>query len=137
MVNDSISWKIYVMAGIITIVVFSLGVGIGYLISNEKYDIMFYDFENLRIQQRDIETELLLINSLGTQSCGTLKYEIEKTAVQSAELGEKVSLYDKEIIKSVCIAGKQCPAVRIFFDNNVHQIGMPPLTKHQLPIPGQ
>lgn len=99
MVKEKISWKIYVTAGIITVFVFSLGVGIGYMISNQKYDVMSYDFENLRIQQRDIETELLLINSLGTQSCGTLKYEIEKTAVQSAELGEKVSLYDTEIIK--------------------------------------
>ena len=39
MVKEKINWKIYVTAGIITIVVFSLGVGLGYAISNQKYDI--------------------------------------------------------------------------------------------------
>ncbi len=100
MVKRKINWKVYITAAIITLVVFSLGVGLGFYISNEKYDIIRYDLENLQLNQKDIELELLLISSIGEQSCDTLKYEIEKTASLSTELGEKVSYYDKEMIKN-------------------------------------
>ncbi len=100
MVKRKINWKVYITAAIITLVVFSLGVGLGFYISNEKYDIIRYDLENLQLNQKDIELELLLISSIGKQSCDTLKYEIEKTASLSTELGEKVSYYDKEMIKN-------------------------------------
>jgi glutaredoxin len=80
--------------------VFSLGVWLGYTVSNEKYNIIKYDMENLQVQQKDIETELLLTNSMGADSCSTLNYEIEKTATQSTELGQKVSYYDNEMIKN-------------------------------------
>lgn len=95
-----INWKTYTVAAVITLVVFCLGIGLGYLISNKKYDIMRSDLENISLRQRDIETELLLINSIGVKSCETLNYEIEKTASQSAELGQKVSYYDNEMIKN-------------------------------------
>jgi hypothetical protein len=61
---------------------------------------MRYDLDNLQLQQKDIEIEMLLINSAGVNSCDTLKYEIEKMATQSAELGQKVSYYDNEMIKN-------------------------------------
>jgi len=100
MVKRKVNWRIYITAAFITLVVFSLGVGLGFYISNEKYDIIRYDLENLQLKQKDIELELLLISSIGEQSCDTLKYEIEKTASLSSELGEKVSYYDKEMIKN-------------------------------------
>lgn len=100
MVTEKINWKIYVTAGIVTLVVFSLGIGLGYLISNQKYDIIKYDFDSIQLQQKDIEIELLLINSIGNKSCDTLSYEIEKTASQSTELGQTVMFYDNEIIKN-------------------------------------
>ena len=100
MVKRKVNWRIYITAGIITLVVFSLGIGLGFLVSNEKYDIIRYDLENLQLNQKDIELELLLINSIGEKSCDTLKYEIEKTASFSSELGEKVSYYDREMIKN-------------------------------------
>lgn len=100
MVKRKVSWRIYIIAGIITLIVFSLGVSLGFLLSNEKYDIIRYDLENLQLKQKDIELELLLISSIGEESCDTLKYEIEKTASLSSELGEKVSYYDREMIKN-------------------------------------
>ena len=100
MVKRKISWRIYITAGVITLVVFSLGVGLGFFISNEKYGIIKYDLENLQLKQKDIELELLLISSIGEKSCETLRYEIEKTTSLSSELGEKVSYYDREMIKN-------------------------------------
>jgi len=100
MVKEKISWRVYMIAAVISLVVFSLGVGLGFLINNEKYDIIKSDLESLKLQQRDIETEMMLTNSLGANSCNTLNYEIEKTATQSAELGQKVSYYDNEMIKN-------------------------------------
>lgn len=100
MVKEKISWRVYTTAAVITLIVFSLGVGIGFFISNEKYDIMKSDLESIQLQQKDIEMEMILTNSLGSNSCKTLNYEIEKTATQSAELGQKVSYYDNEIIKN-------------------------------------
>ena len=38
---------------------------------------------------------------------------------------------------AVGIAGKQRPAVRIRFGDDVHQIGVSPLAQHQFPVPGQ
>ena len=99
MVKEKVNWRVYITAGVITLIIFSLGVGIGYLISNSKYDIMKYDLESLQLRQRDIELEILLINSIGTKSCDTLNYEIRKTATESTELGQKVTYYDNEIIK--------------------------------------
>jgi len=100
MVKEKISWRVYMIAAVITLVVFSLGVGLGFLINNEKYDIIRSDLESLQLQQRDIETEMMLTNSLGANSCNTLNYEIEKTATQSADLGQKVSYYDNEMVKN-------------------------------------
>jgi glutaredoxin len=100
MVKEKINWKIYITAGVVTLIIFSLGIGLGYLISNQKYDIIKYDFDSIQLQQKDIEIELLLINSIGNKSCDTLNYEIGKTASQSTELGQTVSLYDNEIIKN-------------------------------------
>jgi hypothetical protein len=92
--------RIYLTAALITIVVFSAGTAIGYTISSEKYNSMSTDLLNVQLQQKDLEIELLLVNSLGNKSCETIKYEIEKTANQSTSLGEKVSYYDQEIIKN-------------------------------------
>jgi hypothetical protein len=100
MVKGKTNWRVYIIAAVITLVIFSLGVGLGYWISNEKYDIIKYDLENLQLQQKDIELELFLTNSIGTGSCKTLNYEIERTATQSTELGQKVSYYDNEMIKN-------------------------------------
>ncbi len=100
MVKEKISWRVYMIAAVITLVVFSLGVGLGFLINNEKYDIIRSDLESLQLQQKDIEIEMMLTNSLGANSCNTLNYEIEKTATQSAELGQKVSYYDNEMVKN-------------------------------------
>jgi hypothetical protein len=99
-IKHQVSWKIYALAAIITLVVFSLGVGIGYMISNEKYSLITGDMENFQMQQKDIEIEFMLSNSLGSNSCDTLKYEIEKTSNQSTTLGERLSYYDNEIIKN-------------------------------------
>jgi hypothetical protein len=93
--------RIYLMAGLITAIVFTVGVAIGYSISSQKYNSMSSDLQNIQVQQKDLEIELLLINSLGEEkSCDTIKYEIDKTANQSVSLGEKVSYYDQEIIKN-------------------------------------
>jgi glutaredoxin len=100
MVRQKVNWKVYTTAAIITIFVFSIGIGIGYMISNEKYNIMYYDMENLKVQQRDMEVESMLINSLGSNTCSNLNYEIEKTATQSTSLGEKLSYYNNEIMRN-------------------------------------
>lgn len=100
MVKEKINWRVYITAAIITLIIFSLGIGLGFMISNEKYDIMKTDLDNIQLQQKDIETEMMLTSSLGANSCKTLNYEIEKTATQSAELGQEVSYYDNEIIKN-------------------------------------
>ena len=100
MVKEKINWRVYITAAIITLVVFSLGVGLGFMVSNQKYDIINSDLETLKLNQRDIETELQLTNTLGSNSCNTLNYEIEKTATQSAELGQKLNYYDAEMIKN-------------------------------------
>ena len=100
MVREKIRWNIYIAAAVITILVFSLGIGVGYIINNEKYDMIISDFENLQIQQNDMEVESMLINSLGADTCKNLRYEIEKTATQSTSIGEKLSYYDSEIMKN-------------------------------------
>jgi hypothetical protein len=98
---EKVETRIYLMAGLITIIVFTVGIAIGYSISSQKYNSMSSDLQNIQVQQKDLEIELLLINTLGEdKSCDTIKYEIDKTANQSVSLGEKVSYYDQEIIKN-------------------------------------
>ena len=101
MVKRKIDWKVYIIAGIITLVIFLGGLGIGFLMSNEKYQIISSDLQELQIEQRDIELELLLLSSIGTQTCDTLRYEIDKTASLATDLGEKVSKYDTDVLKDV------------------------------------
>jgi glutaredoxin len=100
MVKKRVSWEVYIIAAVITLVIFSLGVALGFFISNEKYSIIKNDLEDLKLQQKDAELELLLINSLETKSCYSIKYEIDKMAVLSSKLGDRVSVYDTEMIKN-------------------------------------
>jgi len=100
MVKKRVSWEVYIIAAVITLVIFSLGVALGFFISNEKYSIIKNDLEDLKLQQKDVELELLLINSLETKSCYSIKYEIDKMAVLSSKLGDRVSVYDTEMIKN-------------------------------------
>lgn len=101
MVRENIHMKIYLAAAAITIVVFSIGVTIGIYISTEKYGSMTSDLANLQTQQNDIEVEFLLLNTIHRDnSCDIIRYEIDKAANTSSELGEKVSYYDQEIIKN-------------------------------------
>jgi hypothetical protein len=99
-VNKSLSWRIYSIAALITLVVFTLGTGVGYIISNEKYNTISSDMESFQLQQKDIEIEFQLANSLGSNTCGTLKYEIEKMANQSDSLGQRLSYYNSEILRN-------------------------------------
>ncbi len=41
------------------------------------------------------------------------------------------------LVRRVGVAGEQRAAVGILFGDDVHQIGVPPLAQHQLPIPGE
>jgi len=100
MVKKRINWEVYIIAAVITLIIFSLGIGLGYFISNEKYSIIKNDLEELKLQQKDIELELLLTNSMGENSCNSLKYEIDKLAVLSSKLGDRVGMYDSEMIKN-------------------------------------
>lgn len=99
MVKRKIDWKVYIIAGIITITIFLAGLGIGFLLSNEKYQIISSDLEELQIEQRDIEFELLLLSSMGTQNCDALEYEIRKTGSLATNLGERVSKYGTDALK--------------------------------------
>jgi hypothetical protein len=99
-VNKTLSLRIYALAAVITLVVFTLGTIVGYVISNEKYNTITTDMESFQLQQKDIETEFQLANTLGSNSCGTLKYEIEKMANQSDSLGQRLSYYNNEILRN-------------------------------------
>jgi glutaredoxin len=98
MVKRKINWKVYLVSAIITLIIFSLGVGLSFFLSDEKYDIIRYDLEEMKLKQMDMELELMLMNSIGKESCDTLKYEIEKMASLNSELEDKVNLYDNEMI---------------------------------------
>jgi len=100
MVKKRVNWEVYIIAAIITLVIFSLGIGLGYFISNEKYSIIKDDLEDLKLQQKDMELELLLTNSMGEDSCNSIKYEIDKLATFSSDLGNKVGMYDNEAVKN-------------------------------------
>ncbi|MFH1473272.1 MAG: hypothetical protein ABIE55_00065 [Candidatus Aenigmatarchaeota archaeon] len=99
MVKGKISWNVYIMAAALTFIIFFGGLGVGLLFSNEKYQIIRQEFEEFQIQQRDIEFELLLLSSMGTEFCGTLEYEIGKTSYLASDLGEKVSRYGSDVVR--------------------------------------
>jgi len=94
-----ISWKVYLIAGIITIVIFSCGVGLGFFINENKFSSLKQELETIQTQQKDMESEILLANSLGKESCETLSYEIEKMTSIASNLGEKISSYNSEMVK--------------------------------------
>lgn len=89
-----VSWKVYGIAAILTVVIFFSGIGLGYYINKEKYDTIKLEFEKLRLSQHDTEMEFILLSSFGESSCETLKYELEKTTSLASELGSKVTYYD-------------------------------------------
>jgi len=94
-----ISWKVYLIAGIVTLVIFSSGIGLGFFISENKFSTLKQELETIQTQQKDVESEILLANSLGKGSCETLSYEIEKMTSIASNLGERIGSYGSEMLK--------------------------------------
>ena len=89
-----ISWKTYLTAAVVTGVIFIVGINFGYLISGEKIEILRNDLENLIIQSQDTETGFTLLNSYGTQSCNSIRYELNKTTYLASKLGDRLIAFD-------------------------------------------
>ena len=101
MVKRRLDWKLYLTAGIITVIIFLSGYGFGYFLSQEKLNILKTELTNLQLSQRDTEIESILRSSFRDSSCNTLRYELERTTKAATDLGDRVVTYDNsELIKS-------------------------------------
>lgn len=94
-----ISWKIYLTTGIVTFIVFIIGLGVGLIISSQKMNILKIDLEELQIRQLDSETELAVLNFYKEKSCDTLSYELEKIMYSAGELEKKLGYYTEDEMK--------------------------------------
>ena len=99
--KKKISWRPIITAAIITVIVFSVGIALGYTISKMKIDILESGVKDFQIQQKDTEVELFLLNTMGEDSCDIIQYELEKTTELASRLGSELTLYDtRENIKN-------------------------------------
>lgn len=87
--------KLYLVALVATIVIFSIGIYVGLVISKEKVS---YLESSLRESEQDFEryqTIIMLQDNLPERSCDILSYRSQQLVPKISELGAKLENYDR------------------------------------------
>ena len=80
----------------ISLLVFSVGIYSGILISEEKIEFFEKKLNEVKIFQKDTALRLLLLQSFGNESCEFISYEIDKIMEEAEKLGKVLTDYEVE-----------------------------------------
>ncbi len=89
-----IHWRYYITAGLITLVVFSLGIYLSFYLDKGKVTGLEESIREMRITQEDTELEMSAIGLMGRKSCSVLLGQINRIVPKATELGEKLEFYE-------------------------------------------
>ncbi|HDD46376.1 MAG TPA: hypothetical protein ENG42_02785 [Candidatus Aenigmarchaeota archaeon] len=90
-----VEWKIYLAAGVITTIIFSMGIVFGFWLSGEKVQRLNADLESILRESKSMELEMLLMNTLESNfTCRATLIELDKITQRAAYLGDLLTVYE-------------------------------------------
>jgi hypothetical protein len=99
MVDGKTDWEFYLISAIITFLILFAGIFFGLYIGKEKVSVLEQGINDLRIRQDDATLSFSLMTIFGNRSCEIIQHELSDTMSEAAELGRKITDYEKEKFK--------------------------------------
>jgi len=92
-VERKISFDKYILAGLITLLIFSLGLALGMVVDNMRVDATLQANKEQEINYQSLQLQYAFLTSLpnASDSCPTLKVALDKSV---AELGESLDTFE-------------------------------------------
>lgn len=97
-VERKISIKVYVLAGILTFLVFSLGLMLGIILDNERLAWGQEESQKQELHYKSLQLQYLFMNELENtnKSCNVLQSTLQRTISELGETLDKVIEYKKD-----------------------------------------
>lgn len=97
MVVRKFSYKKYILAGLITVLVFSLGIILGLYIETQRVILSEKSITKQRIESNSLQLQNLYISVLGEEkNCNALSNAVSSSLISLENLRERVEDYNKE-----------------------------------------
>ncbi len=89
-----IYWKYYLLAGVLTCLVFVIGLMAGILIEASKVTFLEKKLKELEISKTDSEVKSSMLSLLNANPCEAFEYEVEKLIPKVSKFGEELEVFE-------------------------------------------